>query len=437
MKKILSVLVVLMFAILLVGCNKGDDEGFTVVEFWHMHPIGDDGYQGMRKLIREFNTEYEEKGIKVKATGLSFWDYSEKLSFALTGGNAPDVGLATIDDVPYRAHGNVLINVGELIENDTSDNNINLDDFLPAQIESATYNDVLYAMPYTATTRVLYYNLDLFKENGLTEADVPTNWEELKTVSDKITKFDSNGNLEVLGFDPSQGNNNFAAWLWQKGLDFFDDDLNPTANTPENEEILKWVGEFNKEISRETIEAFGSANQMLGIDPFVAQKFGMIIDTDALYSKLKQHGVDFEYGIAPIPYPEDGIRINWASGFSLEMYKNKTTSEEKTKAVWEFYKFLLQKDTMKTIAGFAGGISSNLTAMEEFAQNDPLLAKLVNELNYAVDKKYIPYAPSWHGADWGPIYFNFLNQNITAKQALQEAQDLYLQKKANWEKLNN
>lgn len=435
MKKIFAVLVLLLFSLMMSACQKKEAEGLITIDFWHMHPVGDDGYQGMRALIKRFN-DTNDKNIRVKGTGLGFWDYGEKLSTALSGGNAPDIGLSTLDDVAYRANGEVLVNISELLENDNSDNKPNLDDFLPNQMKFTTIDGIIYAFPYTATTRVLYYNLELFEASGLTEDDVPKNWEELKIVSDKITKLDNNGNLIVLGFSPTSGNNNFAAWLWQKGLDFFDDDLNPIVDRPEIEEVLKWVGEFNIEIPRETLSAFGSANQLLGIDPFVGGKYGMIVDTDALYSKMKEAGNPFRYGVAPIPYPDDGIRVNWASGFSLEMYKNKKTTSERQKAVWEFYKFLLEPKTQKEIAGFAGGIQGNVEAMKEFTLDDPILKKIVDELEYAVDKRYVPYSPSWHGADWGPFYFNYLNGNVTAKEALQQAQALYLQKKANWEKLN-
>ena len=436
MKKIFLIFTLFLLSFAMIACNnENDPEGATVINFWHMHPVGDDGYQGMRALIKRFN-DTNDKNIIVKGTGLGFWDYGEKLNTSLSGGNAPDIGLSTLDDVAYRANGGVLVNLSELLEQDTSDNKPDVNDFLENQMKFATIDGTIYAFPYTATTRVLYYNLDLFEASGLTEADVPKNWEELKTVSDKITKLDDDGTLLTLGFSPTNGNNNFAAWLWQKGLDFFDDDLNPIVDRPEIEEVLRWVGEFNSEIPRETLSSFGSSNQLLGIDPFVGGKFGMIVDTDALYFKMKEAGNPFRYGVAPIPYPDDGIRVNWASGFSLEMYINKKTTPERTKAVWEFYKFLLEADTQKEIASFAGGIQGNITAMKEFTADDPILTKLVVELEYAVDKRYVLYSPSWHGADWGPFYFNYLNGNITAKEALEQAQAFYLQKKSNWEKLN-
>lgn len=439
MKKLLLLLLVFVFGFGLVACTKpengdgpGDDGEKVQVDFWHMSPVGETSYQGMRALIREYN-ETNTDNVYVKATGIGFWDYGEKLNISMAGGNAPDIGLSTLDDVPYRAGSNGLINISELIKNDTGDNQIVLENYLENQLKFARYNGDLFAMPFTATARLMFYNLDLFEAAGLTEADVPKTWEELKIVSDKITKVDSNGDLEVVGFHPSSGNNTFASWLWQKDLDFFNDDLQPVLNSPEVEEILEWVGNFNGHIPFEKIQAFGAANQMLGIDPFVAGKFGMMVDVDALYYKMKDAGTPFKFGVAPVPYPEGGKRVNWSSGFSLEMYKNKNNSDAKIKATFAFYKWLLSEEIMLKLADVLGGLTAHYPAMVEHSKDDPILTKIVEELKYAVDKRYVPFAPSWHGADWGPIYNDYLNHNITAKEALIRAEKMFLEKKANWE----
>ena len=79
---------------------------------------------------------------------------------------------------------------------------------------------------------------------------------------------------------------------------------------------------------------------------------------------------------------------------------------------------------------------SHITAMEEYVAGNEILEKLLAEVDYAVDKVYIPYAPSWHGNDWQPYYQEALSGTMTAEQALAAARTNYLQKKQNYDDTN-
>ena len=45
--------------------------------------------------------------------------------------------------------------------------------------------DKFYSLPFNKSTEVLYYNKTFFEENNLT---VPTTWDEMEEVSNKITE---------------------------------------------------------------------------------------------------------------------------------------------------------------------------------------------------------------------------------------------------------
>ncbi|NLD25813.1 MAG: ABC transporter substrate-binding protein [Acholeplasmataceae bacterium] len=433
MKKLLVVLMLVFAGLSLVACGSDESEGKIEITFWHMAPLGSEAYAPTKAIINQFNRSQDVYFIK--ETGFSFWDYWDKIDIAISSRTAPDVGLSTVDDVPIRASAGVLYNISELLEADTSDNKFDLDDFYPNQLEFATYNGDLYAMPFSATTRALYYNKDMFAAAGLTEADVPTTWSELKTIAQRLTIVED-GEIVQLGFEPTYGAGAYHCWLWQTGEDFFDDNLNPTLNTQTHLDVLNWIYNFNNPISRDQITTFGQANQMLGISPFASERVAMIVETDGLYSTIKNAGATFNYGVAPIPVPDNnGIHVNWGSGFSIELYNNGKGQDEKKAGAWEFLKFLLEHDTQIALAEANGWFMSNKPAMEEYVQGNEILEALLAEVDYAVDKMYVPYAPSWHG-EFTSFFDAFLAGTKTAEQTLADARNHYLQKKANYEALN-
>jgi len=435
MKKLLLGFMLMISLVTLAACDGGGEAGDKIeIEFWHMSPVGSSSFSGMKSIISGFNDSQDK--YFVKGTGFSFWDYWDKINVAISSRTAPDLGLSTIDDVEARAKSGALYNISDLMAADQSDNKMDLNEFRQSQLDFATYQGDLYAMPFSATTRVLYYNLDMFAEKGLTEADVPTTWDELHTVAKLFDEEDSNGRLTRLGFEPTYGNATYHGWLWQKGLDFFDENQMPTLNTPGHVEVLEWIMNFNNDIERSELTAFGEGNQTLGINPFASERVAMIVEVDGLYQIIKDAGATFNYGVAPIPIPEGGTRVNWGSGFSIEMYDNGKNETDKREGTYEFLKYLLSKDIQKELAEVNGWIMSHISAMEEFVQGNEILEKLLAEVDYATDKQYIPYAPSWHGNDWQPYYNQALAGTLTAAEALEAARNNYIQKKQNYDAVN-
>lgn len=431
MKKFEYIILLIFIVIGLSACAESDSDGKTEITFWHMSPVGSEGFREMRAIINTFNESQDD--IVVLGTGFSFWDYWDKINIAISSRTAPDLGFHTIDNMVVRAEAGVLHNLSELIMSDLSDQNIALDQFRQSQLDFLTYNSDLYALPLSATTRVLYYNLDMFESMGYDIDDIPTNWDELHEMARVFDIFDD-GDIVRLGFDPTYGNATYHGWLWQTGEDFFDEDLNPTLTTQTHEDVLEWIVNFNDIYTRNQLQSFGEANQLLGINVFAAEKVAMIVDSDGLYRVIEDAGATFNYGVAPIPLPdENGIRVNWGSGFSIELYNNQKDEDSKKMASFEFLKYLMSYETQIEFADATGWLTSHIEAMDDYTDDKPILRQILNEVDYAVDKVFVPYAPSWHAADWQTFYTQALDRSLTPLQALEAAKAFYLEKKANYE----
>lgn len=431
MKKIYHLYLILFIVLGLSACGGNGDDGKTEITFWHMSPVGSEGFREMRAIINSFNESQDE--IVVVGTGFSFWDYWDKINIAISSRTAPDIGFHTIDNMVVRAEAGVLHNLSELIMNDITDQNIELNQFRQSQLDFLTYESDLYALPLSATTRVLYYNLDMFESMGYDIDDVPTTWEELHTMA-RVFDIVEDGDITRLGFDPTYGNATYHGWLWQTGEDFFDEDLNPTLNTQTHVDVLDWIVNFNDIYTRNQLQSFGEANQLLGINVFAAEKVAMIVDSDGLYRVIEDAGATFNYGVAPIPLPdENGIRVNWGSGFSIELYNNQKNEDIKKMASFEFLKYLMSYETQIEFADATGWLTSHIQAMEDYTLDKPILRQILNEVDFAIDKVFVPYAPSWHAADWQTFYTQALDRSLSPLEALEAARSYYLEKKANYE----
>jgi len=435
MKRILLTFLIIFTAVSLFSCGGDVEDDRVEITFWHMSPVGDPSYSSMKTLINNFNDSQDL--YFVKATGFSFWDYWDKINVAVASRTAPNIGLSTLDDVVSRAESGVLYNISDLMAADTSTTYaIDLAEFRTNQLDFAEYEGDLYAMPFSSTTRLLFYNLDMFDELGLTEADVPETWSELETLA-KMFDVVNDGSVERLGFDPTYGDTTYHGWLWQSGLDFFDDDLMPNLTTQAHVDVMNWILDFNSDFTRAQLTAFGEANTMLGLDPFSGERVAMIVSNDGLYQTLKTSNSDMNYGVAPIPIPdENGIRVNWSSGFSLEMYDNGNLTEAEETGTFEFYKYLLTEEIQEDLGESLGWLMSHISAMENYVAGNPILEAILEEVDYAVDKVYVPYAPAWHASDWQTYYTQIQDGDLTVLEGLQAAEDHYLQKLENYNTIN-
>lgn len=433
MKKLFLLVMIALSGLVLIACGADPAQDRIEIDFWHMSPVGADGFTEMRQIITNFNESQDE--VFVKGTGFSFWDYWDKINIAISSRTAPDIGFHTIDDMILRAESGVLYNLSELNDSASEETAIELDQFRTNQLDFLTYNEDLYALPFTATTRVLYYNLDMFNELGYDASDVPQTWDELRVLAKEFDQVED-GDIVRIGFDPTYGNATYHGWLWQTGEDFFDEDLNPTLNTQTHVDVLEWIVDFNGDFTRNQLSSFGESNQLLGINVFAAQKVAMIIDTDGLYKIMEDSNSDFTYGIAPIPIPEGGERINWGSGFSIEMFNNNRGDDESRDATFKFLQYLMSYDTQIELTKATGWLTAHMEAMEDYTAGNPLLTALLNEVDYAMDKVYVDYAPNWHAADWQFFFSKALDRSLTPAEALAQAREYYLEKQANFEATN-
>src|ERR1700722_5515111 len=152
---------------------RADDER-KVVTFWFAQP-NSDGQAALRSdLVDAFNASQDKYLLQLEVKGAAV---NNLLKVALLAGNGPD-----IVQTSGPAYLTAIANAGQLLPLDDFAARYKWKErFLPALLNTGVYGNKLYALPRDYESMHLFFNKQLFGENGW---KVPTNRAELEQVAD-------------------------------------------------------------------------------------------------------------------------------------------------------------------------------------------------------------------------------------------------------------
>jgi multiple sugar transport system substrate-binding protein len=142
------------------------------------------GADGTKKLIAEFMAA--NPNIKVNGVGVPSNEMSARIQADVAAGKGPDVAQVVFADLDFVA-GNLgahaledLIPADELAAH--------FDGMSPNGLKLGILNGKTYALAYTFSTPVLFYNADLFRKAGLDPDAPPKTWAEVQSMGLAINK---------------------------------------------------------------------------------------------------------------------------------------------------------------------------------------------------------------------------------------------------------
>ena len=165
----------------------------------------------------------EESGVEAEVTVAS--DLAQQLSQGFASNNPPDLFYVSTDQLAGYVSNGSLYAYGDDLSN--------AGDFLPTLVDAFTVDDEFVCAPKDFSTLGLVINTKLWKDAGLTDADIPTTWEELATVSKQLTQ----GKQVGLALSPEYAR--VGAFFPQAGGAMTNEDgTEATVDSPENLEAL-------------------------------------------------------------------------------------------------------------------------------------------------------------------------------------------------------
>jgi ABC-type sugar transport system permease subunit/ABC-type glycerol-3-phosphate transport system substrate-binding protein len=392
-RRALACLLVACFVILSCACgHTGEPSGGKPVEvaFWNFFGIGTPPGQAIKKMVEDFNAAHP--GIYVKRLDVPLME--RKFLTAVAGRVPPDVAIFDRFRVASFAARGGFEPLDEYINRD----GIKESDFFVPCWQESKYNGRMYALPFNTDVRVLFYNNKLFREAGLDPNRPPRTWKELIEYADKLTKRDENGRITQVGFVPisSTAGSTLANWGntwlylygWQKGGEYISPDGKTlTPNHPKIVEALQWVADFTKRYGLTDLKAFASGFGIRELQPFLVGQMAMTGDEGYLMSLIRNYNPGLDYSVAPLPYPEDGVRATWSGGYALVI----PAGAKHPDAAWQFIKWMTSPKPQAFYAKTAEQMPANARATEDpYFSQDKNWQVFLSEMEYS---RYRPVTP--------------------------------------------
>lgn len=183
-----AVIVVLAAVVATSGLASTKDQSITV---W----LQVDAQNGWPDVVKAANDAFQQQhpGVKVDVQYQTWGEHLTKLDASLAGGDAPDVvELGNTETVKYMANGALA----DLTSAKSSFPNSKT--WLQGLAESGEYNGKTYAVPYYAGARAAIYNIDLYKQAGVSTRAPKSLAQFLANGQKLMKKFGSNPNFSAL-----------------------------------------------------------------------------------------------------------------------------------------------------------------------------------------------------------------------------------------------
>lgn len=224
-------------------------------------------------------------GSGTAASVVAASDLNQQLSQGFASKKPADVFYLSTDALAGYASNGSLLAYGDQLANKS--------DFYPSLVTSFTYGGKFYCAPKDFSTLQLIINTDMWKAAGLTDADLPTTWDQLESVAKKLTS----GNRVGLGISGEYAR--VGSFMVQAGGNLMNDDsTKATANSDANVKALDFVKKLLDGGELKYAKDLGAG---WGGEAFGKGLAAMTIEGNWITGALKSDFPNIHYKVAELP----------------------------------------------------------------------------------------------------------------------------------------
>ncbi|WP_188204764.1 ABC transporter substrate-binding protein [Desemzia incerta] len=363
-KKLLAGAVTLMSAFVLGAC--GADEGETAtteenssadatgetVEITFWHAMNGPHQETITKLTDAFNESQDQYVVEEQNQG-DYDTLQQKIMASGVSGDLPTMAQLTPGDVPDLAENNLLVPLTDMLVSDSGFTQEAMDDIYEGFLSSSTYNEELYAMPFSKSTRVMYFNQDILDEYGV---EVPTTWEEVEALGEQMVA--AGDDAVALGLENSY-EMEYETLAHQNGAEFINGETMTTdIGGEESVEALTLLMDL---IDQGYARTAGEDGFFSG--PFGRGESALYIGSSAGLAHVvpvaEENGIN--WSTAELPAYND-TQLTLFAGNDLGVFSSAT--EEEQQAAIAFMAFLLEPENTATWAIETGYVPIRRSALE-------------------------------------------------------------------------
>ena len=377
MRRILAVLMLVGLLLSFAACGSkkasvggvnfevpdgGYDGSEVTITFYHT--MGQNIRPVLQAYIPEFNKLYPNIHVVEESVG-GYDDVRDQISTQISEGNQPNIAYCYADHVALYNLAGAVTTLDPLIDSeievtraDGTTEILGFTDAQKADFIQGYYNEgkqfgdgLMYTLPLSKSTEILYYNKTFFDEHGLT---VPTTWDEMYEACKAIKEIDPAS--IPLGYDSES--NWFITMCEQYGSDYTSSGEDHFLfNNETNRGFVEMFNGWYREGFVTTQSLYGAYTSGL-FTTMEGTKSYMSVGSSAgaTYQRPAQNtdgSYPFEVGIATIPQIDPANPKVISQGPSLCIFQKDNPQE--VLASWLFVKFLTTDVEFQAEFGMASG----------------------------------------------------------------------------------
>lgn len=279
-------------ALTLAGCGQGfDDDGgdapadgaLTSSDDPLTLMIGSSGEAETAAVEAAVAAWSDESGVEAEVVAAT--NLSQELAQGFASGSPADLFYLSTDQIAGFAGNGSLQAYGDQLANK--------DDFYPSLVANFTVDGEFYCAPKDFSTLALIINDALWAQAGLTEADLPTTWDELADVAAKLT----GDGVVGLGFGAEY--QRVGTFMAQAGGRLVSED--GTAAVADSAENLEALGYVQEHLADGTFGFAADLGAGWGGEAFGKQLAAMVIEGNWITGALTADFPDVEFTVAELP----------------------------------------------------------------------------------------------------------------------------------------
>jgi multiple sugar transport system substrate-binding protein len=314
------------------GSSEGDApaaEGITLRWVTNHASVEIPGFEEVAQNFMEANP-----GVQIDLLNIPGGDeYYNSINTQGVGGSLPDIFYTrTFDVVPFASKG-WTVNLQPLVDRDELD----VEDFWPAEVEQMKYEGDLYALPYDFSNIGIVYNKNILDELGIPEPTGDWDWAGLFETAEQLVVRDGD-TITRWGMVVQPW-----SWAWigilyaNGGKIFTEDNKECIINSPENVETFEFF------VAQREAGIYPEAGALpQGVDAFASGLVAMAFEGSwATQGRRESVGDSFVFDVTYFPNGTTGRRAISAAGGAWGIGSNSANVE----AAWNFNKHLTSTES--------------------------------------------------------------------------------------------
>ena len=365
-----------------------------------------------QRIMPQFEAAHPDIKVKFRATYENYEDATSTILREATSGNLPDVTMQGLNRQAPLVDKGIAKSLEPFIANETD---FEKDGYHSAMLSLSTFGGEVYGLPFSVSTPIGYYNVDLMSSVGIT--DLPSTWDEV---------IDACGKLAAAGHDPMW-------WGWSITGNWFFQALMHSQGEPMVKDGKVNIGGQAGLNALNQMKAIFDGCDMNnysnadGLAAFNAGKLPMFFWSTSSLGSVEAAKGDWVLDTEPfpgIPGVNGGTPTALPAGGNAAMFVSTSDDPERIAAAWTFLKYITSGVGAAAVAETTGYVPPNKAANEllgDFYDANPNKLTAVDQLPLLAD--WFAY-PGQNGLAITQVIYDYTEMIVTGEAtdmaALQE-----------------